>query len=239
MCPEGGLTYFIITRKIFDSPIWREDIHVLKLFLYLIGEARHSTKPKRYPNCDIHRGELLTSLSSIAEDNEYRNRKIITKWSRAKVARMLEYLSEHGYIELLPDTYGTHIKICNYSIYQDPNTYKADASETTPDASETQVRTNKKGNNGKNEKKTTKAGVRFTPPSIEEISKYCSERNNGINPKIFIDHYTSNGWMVGKNKMRDWKAAVRTWESRQQQNGQNIGRHKPQSEILESELGAY
>lgn len=56
---------------------------------------------------------------------------------------------------------------------------------------------------------------RFTPPNIEEVTVYCKERENNIDPKRFIDHYTSNGWMVGKNPMKDWKAAVRTWENRQ------------------------
>ena len=53
---------------------------------------------------------------------------------------------------------------------------------------------------------------RFTPPTIEEVAAYCNERGNQVDPQRFIDHYESNGWMVGKNKMKDWKAAVRTWE---------------------------
>lgn len=53
---------------------------------------------------------------------------------------------------------------------------------------------------------------RFKPPTLEEVQAYCIERNNNIDPKHFIDYYTSNGWKVGKNNMKDWKAAVRTWE---------------------------
>lgn len=53
---------------------------------------------------------------------------------------------------------------------------------------------------------------RFTPPTLEEVQAYCDERNNGVDAQRFIDYYTSNGWQVGKNKMKDWKAAVRTWE---------------------------
>lgn len=53
---------------------------------------------------------------------------------------------------------------------------------------------------------------RFSPPSLEDVKAYCQERNNNIDAQMFIDHYESNGWMVGKNKMKDWKAAVRTWE---------------------------
>jgi len=52
----------------------------------------------------------------------------------------------------------------------------------------------------------------FTPPSLEDVSKYCKERKNSVDPEVFINFYESKGWMVGKNKMKSWKAAVRTWE---------------------------
>lgn len=55
-------------------------------------------------------------------------------------------------------------------------------------------------------------GKTFKPPTIEEVKAYCDERNNGVNPNKWYDFYSSKGWMVGKNKMKDWKAAVRTWE---------------------------
>lgn len=54
----------------------------------------------------------------------------------------------------------------------------------------------------------------FKKPTLEEVKKYCNERNNDINPEHFIDFYESKNWMIGKNKMKDWKAAIRTWESR-------------------------
>ena len=57
-----------------------------------------------------------------------------------------------------------------------------------------------------------KKSDRFTPPSLEDVQIYCLERNNSVDPQAFIDFYASKGWMVGKNKMKDWKAAVRTWE---------------------------
>ena len=56
--------------------------------------------------------------------------------------------------------------------------------------------------------------ISFTKPTLEEVKNYCEERNNGINPEHFIDFYESKNWMIGKNKMKDWKAAIRTWESR-------------------------
>ena len=53
---------------------------------------------------------------------------------------------------------------------------------------------------------------RFSPPSVEEVAAYCAERRNGVDPQRFVDYYTANGWRVGKSPMKDWKAAVRTWE---------------------------
>lgn len=52
----------------------------------------------------------------------------------------------------------------------------------------------------------------FSIPSVEEIRSYCIERQNYVDPEKFHSHYTSVGWKVGKNQMKDWKAAVRTWE---------------------------
>lgn len=63
---------------------------------------------------------------------------------------------------------------------------------------------------------------RFQKPTLDEIAAYCAERGNGIDPQQFYDFYESKGWRVGSQPMKDWKAAVRTWESR---NGD--GRPKP------------
>lgn len=53
---------------------------------------------------------------------------------------------------------------------------------------------------------------RFKAPTLEEVKAYCQERKNGIDPERFIDYYTAKGWKIGKQPMKDWKAAVRTWE---------------------------
>lgn len=58
---------------------------------------------------------------------------------------------------------------------------------------------------------------RFIPPTLEQVKEYCKERNNNVNAERFIDFYSSKGWYVGKNKMKDWKACVRTWEEKKPQ----------------------
>lgn len=54
--------------------------------------------------------------------------------------------------------------------------------------------------------------TRFKPPTVEEVAEYCRERQNKVDAQRFIDYYTANGWKVGRNSMKDWKAAIRTWE---------------------------
>lgn len=67
-------------------------------------------------------------------------------------------------------------------------------------------------------KSTTTKRKRFEKPTLSEIKQYCIERNNNINAAHFYDYYESNGWKVGKNSMKDWKAAVRTWERSEYRN---------------------
>lgn len=52
----------------------------------------------------------------------------------------------------------------------------------------------------------------FIPPKVEEVAAYCATRGNSVNAETFVNYYQSKGWYIGKNKMKDWKAAVRTWE---------------------------
>lgn len=70
-------------------------------------------------------------------------------------------------------------------------------------------------------KKTRKSKI---PPDIEEVRAYCQERQNGVDANVWFDFYSSKGWMVGKNKMVDWKAAIRTWERNgRKENGNGTG----------------
>ena len=60
---------------------------------------------------------------------------------------------------------------------------------------------------------------RFSPPSVDDVRAYCTENGFRVDPDRFVDFYTSNGWRVGKNPMKDWKAGVRSWERKEKQNG--------------------
>ena len=86
-------------------------------------------------------------------------------------------------------------------------------------------KTKTKPNNTEKEKNKKE---NFQIPTISEIQTYCAQRSNGIDPQRFFDFYQSKGWMVGRNPMKDWKAAVRTWEgkSKEEQPKQPISERK-------------
>ena len=67
------------------------------------------------------------------------------------------------------------------------------------------------------ENNTKEKSSRFSPPSLEEVTAFCKERNNNIDPEQFIAFYESKGWKIGKNPMKDWKAAIITWEKRRKE----------------------
>ena len=103
------------------------------------------------------------------------------------------------------------------------------------------TRTDKKEIREEGEKKKIKkekAQMRFSPPTIAEVRAYCQERQNNVDAERFIDYYTSNGWKVGKNPMKDWKAAVRTWE-RHGWNGYGYGGEKKQAKPNPNSPDAY
>ena len=83
-------------------------------------------------------------------------------------------------------------------------------------SSETQVRL------GKDRIGKDRIGNRFTKPTVEEISAYCLERGNNINPQKFYDYYESVGWKVGKNPMKNWQACIRTWEQKEKPKTQSF-----------------
>lgn len=73
---------------------------------------------------------------------------------------------------------------------------------------------NDKENNSPTEKKKRKGRALSTSPSVDEVRAYCLERGNNVDPETFVDFYSSKGWKVGKEPMKDWRACVRTWEKR-------------------------
>ena len=194
--------YFLLSRKMFDSAIWRDDPHILKLFIYLIGKARHHKTPKKYPLFEVSRGELVTSLSIISDENEYIYRSGIRKWSRSKTSRMLKILEEQSYIKILADTYGTHIKICNYDTYQVSENYKRTEVKQFCNSSATVVDIYNNDKNDNNDKNINIQIENF----IKKIKAYIIE-NPKYKPveKDFLNYWTESSKSGKSFRYKDQK----------------------------------
>lgn len=126
-------------------------------------------------------------------------------WSIKKVRNFLKFLEGQEMVTLKGIAQGMLITIEKYAFYQS----EGQSEGIKEDIVEGRQRATKE------EEKEEKNIKRFIPPTVEEVAVYCQARRNNIEPEAFIDYYASKGWMVGKNKMKDWRAAVRNWERRQ------------------------
>ena len=110
---------------------------------------------------------------------------------------------------------------------------KAETGDLSPETDTGGITDRLNEETGGNGTKTGKAKspARFIKPTFEEVAAYCQERGNDVDPQAWIDYYTSNGWKVGRNCMKDWQAAVRTWERNGVQGGNKPGNgyNKPAS----------
>lgn len=148
--------------------------------------------------------------------------------SEKTISRWVKNLEEKGYIETEVKTFryedGT-VKKIRY-IYIDKNgknhidkNVLDHIDNFVPDQPPKNVPYNNKSSNNKVSNNKERSAKRFTPPTLKEVTEYCLERGNSLNPMQFVDFYTAKGWKVGNTPMKDWKAAVRTWEQRDK--GQN------------------
>ena len=107
----------------------------------------------------------------------------------------------------------------------DESTACLSASSTPDKQTETDTESETETDTGTDKEKIVKKETsvkRFVKPTLAEVREYCDSRKNGIDPEAFIAYYESVGWKVNTKPMRDWKAAVITWEKRRQQSGGKV-----------------
>ena len=207
---ENNYGWVSIHRKIWDCDvIWKDKPFSRgQAWVDLLLMANYEDKEKLFNGSfiTIKRGQTLTSLTKLADR---------WGWSRKKTTKFINELKKVNMVDYESTNKYTTITVINYEVYQDMGTTKEPQKNHRGTSEEHQRNTNNNINNINNiNKKGGKPQRVFVPPTLEEVSVYCKERNNGIDAQAFIDFYSSKGWMIGKNKMKDWKAAVRTWERR-------------------------
>ena len=157
--------------------------------------------------------------------------------------KALKELEKFGYLIRRPLKEKGKITDWEYLIFEKPQVEKPQVEKPQvekPTQSITNIsNTNKLNKEGLNDSVSSvdvnvknTPNNKFIPPTVEEVAEYVATRTTKIDPQRFIDHYKSNSWMVGKTKMKDWKAAVRTWERNErdwnerkkgENNGKNTG----------------
>jgi len=166
---------------------------------------------------------LLSEMLSLPDDWDYSVLGLteINLESRNCINSILNELEEFGYLQRTRNYVNGKIDSWTYDIYEKPLYRKNEDIENVDIEKldiENKAQLNNKELNNKelsNKEYKEKAKRKFIKPTLEEINQYCLERNNGINAEAFYDFYESKDWYVGKNKMKDWKACVRTWERRE------------------------
>lgn len=198
----SGKGFIVIDRAINDWR-WRDNSVALGLWLHILLSA--NWKDGWFSGHHIPRGSFATSMRRMSEDTDL-SEKTIRKW--------LKRFEEDKQIELRGMNRFTIIKVINYAKYQDYILENETERSELRYEQRSELRYEQGLDNRTNKQinKETKKNNIFSPPTREEVQAYCDERHNFVDADRFVDYYESNGWMVGKNKMKDWKAAVRTWE---------------------------
>jgi hypothetical protein len=171
---------------------WYSDNNCFRLFLHLLLKANH--KEKRFKGIELKVGSIVTSRDLLARETGLSSQQIRTALN--KLISTNEITSETS-------SQGTIIQIVSYEKYQVPTNEITNEQPTNNQQSTT-------NNNVKKEKK-------FIIPTFNDVLEYCMQNNLDVDGVKFINFYESKGWMVGKNKMKDWKAAIRTWVKPKQQ----------------------
>jgi hypothetical protein len=203
------MEYIKLNRKILEWEWW-SDINTSRLFIYMLLKA--NWKDTRFEGKLIPRGSFVSSIPKLSQETALTVREIRTA---------ISHLKSTGEVTCKTYSKYTVFTVKNYCLYQSSDTQNDRQVTGKRHSNDILTTTIEEKKEVKNIKKEEPKGSKkkFEPPSVEDVRTYCEERHNGIDAQSFVDFYTSKDWMVGKNRMKDWKAAVRTWERRKQSGG--------------------
>jgi hypothetical protein len=197
---EDSNGWIKLYRKTLDNPLLREADH-LAIWVWILLRATREDYDVMIgkERVTLHPGQLVTSRSAIASD---------LRLSQSKVSRVLDDFVRYSQIEQRSTTHNRVISVLGWLDYQESG-QRVDSGWT---ASEQRVNTNKNIRIREYKNSTKDESI---PPTLDQVRDYCLERKNGIDPEAFIAYYDSRGWMLGKNKIKNWKSCIITWEKRQ------------------------
>lgn len=180
-------------------PLWQVVGLLESLWLFTIHHARDGSLSRFKP------AEIAAWMDYVGDAQQLIDSLVETRWlDRGAEGELLI----HDWDEHRP----TWLKGIDSRPTKVPTKSATKCGTKSHTKSDTKCGTSQVGLGLVNKKKKDK----FTKPTIDQLRDYCGERNNGIDPQEFLDHYIANGWKCGKNQtpMRDWKASVRTWEAK-------------------------
>lgn len=192
-------------RSLLDNPLWTaEPFSKAQAWVHLLLVANHKDGGflKNGQWIEVKRGQTGESVMSLSKR---------FRWSKNKVLRFLDLLEKQQMIEVKTTHLTTIITICNYNDFQGNDT-SGETPNGTPNETpnDTSLETQTRSKEVKNEKKSN--GKRFAPPTLDEVILFMDEyAKAGSFAADFHDFYESKNWHVGRNKMKDWKAAARRW----------------------------
>lgn len=161
------------------------------------------------PLGDAERGRLFTSLLEYARTGEAPqlcgNERFLFPMMRAQIDRDTASMVELSEARSRAGKTGAEAKQANAKFAKQNKQMPNLPSKSSYD---------KDKDKDKDKDESISRAKRFTPPTLDDVSAYIRERGSNVDAQRFLDFYTAKGWMVGKNPMKDWKAAVRTWENR-------------------------
>lgn len=229
--------YVLLHRTLQGNEIWMSSEPFCRraAWVDLIMLANHDdgeVKTKE-GTLTVRRGQHLTSITKLA--NRWH-------WSESKVRRFLAKLATGYMIGVNGTQSGTLITLINYGVYQCGRQGKRRGERSENDTQTKKDITKNDINNHGGAHKTEICNI--IPPSVDMVREYCESRNNGIDAEEFCDFYASKGWMIGKNKMKDWQGAVRTWEKSRNKNNKVPERAREESadeyaKWVKENFGAY
>jgi len=219
-------------RRLLDWE-WYEDANTKVVFLHLLLIANHGEG--KYKGHTLKAGQMITSVSEISEATGLSVRQTRTALDHLKTTSEVTIKTTNKFSVITLEKWGFYQFNNELATNKTPSNMTNDRQAKEENATrlvKEEVKEEKEEKKERDKSMSAKptATKKFIPPTVQEVAAYCRERGNSVDPERFTDFYTSKGWMVGKNKMKDWKSAVRTWEGNQKQGGTPNGSSKPHNE---------